>query len=106
MTYILMLICLLTCGLVIFFGKKILSKQEKNYENSIGITTEMAQLQIEHIESQMSILKAGQISILEEIQLLYNVANSHTQADIYMAELRDENQKLKKILKRKQNVRP
>jgi len=66
----------------------------------------MAQLQIEHLESQMSILKAGQISILEEIQLLYNVANSHTQADIYMAELRDENQKLKKILKRKQNARP
>ena len=105
MTYIFVLICILTCGLIIFFGKEILSNQEKSHENSIGIIRETVQHQIEHFESQMSFLKAGQISILEEIQLLYNVANSHTHADIYMAELREENQKLKKILKRKQNVR-
>ncbi len=101
MIYLVIVLSIATSSLVIFFGQKVLSNQQENHTDIMTILSELNELQFDNLKKQVAKLVAGQNSILKEFAPLYDLANTHTHIDIYLAELREENKKLKKILKRK-----
>lgn len=101
MIYMVVILNIATSCIVIFFGQKILSYQQENHTNIMTILSELNELLFDNLEKQTEKLMVGQNSILEEIAPLYDLANTHANLDIYLSELKEENKKLKKILKRK-----
>lgn len=86
---------------VIFFGKKILSNQKENHKSIMTILNKLNELQIDNLKKEFEKLDKGQKTIIAEFAPLYDLANTISNADLYISELKEENKKLKKILKRK-----
>ncbi len=101
MIYLLMAITVIASSILIYFSKKILDSQQTNHIEMMALLYELNTLQSGNVDKYYEKLRKGQISTIEEIAPLYDLANSHANADLYFSELREENQKLKKILKRK-----
>jgi len=104
MIYLIVML-VISIGTIVFYGQKNLKIQEEFYENIIAMLGEANTLQVHNLNLHMKKFAICQKSLSEEITPLYDLVNTHAHIDIYLSELREENTKLKKILKRKQNAK-